>query len=181
MTIKKHCGNQTAPSTWLPLRPLGISTYKWCLPLNKHLYWTGEIISRSEHEYSGVEFRLMIALNFKRLLSRPAATIFFMTVGMIFLSYLLRGESRTKPEHQTHFLSMSLRKLNVVLTASNFKKTFLRIEWKMTQIHLTRCQESHPGMGNRNVFLTMSFLHKNNNNNNKMQRNFNVEPKNLMQ
>lgn len=119
----------------------------------------------------------MIALNFKRLLSRPAATIFFMTVGMIFLSYLLRGESRTKPEHQTPFLSMSLRKLNVVLTASNFKKTFLRIEWKMTQIHLTRCQESHPGMGNRNVFLTMSFLH---NNNNKMQRNFNVEPKNLM-
>lgn len=102
----------------------------------------------------------MIALNFKRLLSRPAATIFFMTVGMIFLSYLLRGESRTKPEHQTPFLSMSLRKLNVVLTASNFKKTFLRIEWKMTEIHLTRCQESHPGMGNRNVFLTMSFLHK---------------------
>ena len=95
----------------------------------------------------------MIALNFKRLLSLPVATIFFMPVGMIFLSYLLRGESKTKPEHQTPFLSMSLRKLNVVLTASNFKKTFLRIEWKMTQIHLTRCQESHPGMGNRNVFF----------------------------
>ena len=117
----------------------------------------------------------MIALNFKRLLSLPVATIFFMTAGMT-----LRGESRTKPEHQTPFLSMSLRKLNAVLTASNFKKTFLSIEWKMTQIHLTRCQESHPGMGNRNVFLTMSFLHKNNDNN-KMQRNFNVEPKNLMQ